>query len=204
MKKFLIGTTLAAALFLNLTSCGGGQKCEVDNDTIVSQELTDSMSRALGAFMGANLRDEVRYTKNIDEYIEGYQLLAGHKYSYEELMGIRAGLYVAEQFAAMRQQGVEINRDLFLQEFRKYIQALDLDNGEYAVLYKNFQDVLKAVDEILLRREQMRNMAALEENVPVTLPDSLLVEEIVDVNVDEVEGPQGDALVDEDYEQIAM
>ena len=200
MKKIFIGIALFAGLTL-ATSCGGGQRGEVNSDTVLTREFTDSMSMALGAFMGANLQDEVRYTQNVDDYIKGYQLVAGHKFSNEELMGIRAGMFVAENFANLEAQGVEINRDLYMQEFRKYLQDKDLEQAQYAILYKNFQDFIQAVDQMLMKRDQLRQNAVAEvaeTEVVEALTDSTetVVEEIEEAILTTVPENESD-IVDE-------
>ena len=182
MKKLIIGAALIAGMSLASTSCGGGEQKEVNNDTIVTREFTDSLSRALGAFMGANGQNEVRNIANIDDYIKGYQLVAGQKLSYEEIMGMHAGLFAAEQFFNMDNQGVEVNRDLYLQEFRKNIQNKDLTQEEFTKLYNDFQRMINILDQMLLKREQMRagvvEEVAVEEEAVVE-PDSL--EELLDI-----------------------
>ena len=190
MKKFVIGASLSIVLMLCSTSCGGGSSVAVDNDTVVSQQLADEFSSTLGAFMGCNRQDEVRYSQNISDYIEGYQLVVGNRFSDEKLLGIRAGLYIADQFQALENEGIEMNRDLFLQEFRKYIQKMDLDAQEYALLYQKFQDVLKSVDEIMEKREQMRNSAPEEEVMPVNVE---VVEETEEVEVSRPSANSSDA-----------
>lgn len=193
MKKFLLGIAVIAGFATLSTSCGGcNDKC-VDNDTIVSKQTCDSLSVALGKFMGINLQDEVRYLPSIDEYIEGYQLIAGHKYTPAKLMGIRAAIRMAEQFTNMEAEGVNVNRDLFMRQFRNYLQDFDMNQVEYALVYKEVQDLYQTIDRILEKREQMRRgevdeVMVVEEAEGVIPTDSLDVFEeetnVVEVAVD--------------------
>lgn len=190
MKKILLGIVMLVALTATTTSCGGGAEKTVDNDTIVSRETCDSLSVALGKFMGINLQDEVRYLPIVDEYIEGYQLIAGHKYSLAQLMGIRAALRMAEQFINMEAEGVNVDRNLFMQQFRKYIQDFDLDRAEYALVYKEVQDFYQAIDNILMKREQMRNAdrnaaAAVEEVTEIAIEGDSL--DVADIDIADIE-----------------
>lgn len=170
---------MIAAIAFGATSCGGGDKKEVNTDTIVSVELADSMSVALGAFMGANAQGEIPNAENIDDYIKGYQLIVGHNFSYEELMGMRAGLYVATQFAGLESQGIELNRDLYLQQFRKYIQKENLSQAELGQLFQNYQSVINSVENILALREQMR-MADVKAqmNAEILAEEEIVSEEV--------------------------
>lgn len=187
------------ALMMTTTSCGGGKAEEVNKDTVVSQELADSISLAWGAFMGVNLQDEIRHSDKIDDYIEGYQLIVGQKFSHEKLMGMRQGLFQAEQFANLESEGIEINRDLYLQQFRKYLQQFDLPQEEYAMLYKMVQDKSNEIEEILYKREQMRRQASQPEATPTE--NEAPVEEVETETVDETivtEGPDAQTYVVEE------
>lgn len=185
MKKTIFSAVLMLSAAVMSTSCGGGQTEEVNNDTVFTDELCDSLSYTMGAFMGVNLHDEIRNSPNADDFIEGYQLIAGHKYSYEKLLGMRAGIYIAEQFANIENQGVKINRNVFLQQFRKYIQDSQLDQAEYALLYKKFQDIVRQIDIIIQKRENMRALTApavdvyeiTAEEMVETLNDTVAVQE---------------------------
>lgn len=157
MKKFFIFAAILSSFALATNSCGGGDKTEVNSDTVVSKQLADSVSVSLGAFLGANSQNELTGIGNVDDYIEGFQLVAGHKYSIDKLRGIEKGLMIAKQFANMESQGVEVNRDLFLQQFRRYINNSELNQAEYGVLYNDFQNVMQRVENILQKREMMRN-----------------------------------------------
>lgn len=176
MKKLILSSALTAALLFT-TACGGGEKGEVNNDSVISKELTDSMSRALGAFMGVNLKEEVRFSNNVDDFIEGYQLVAGHEFSREKLLGIRAGMYAAEQFMNMSAQGVEVNRDLYLQEFRNYLQKEVLTEAEYQALYTRYQEIIQQIENILLTRDKMRLATEPQTEVPVEVVEETVVEE---------------------------
>ena len=188
MKKVILGATLLAGLMFTTSSCGGGKGGDVNQDTVISHELTDSMSRALGAFMGVNLQGEVGYSNNIDDYIEGYQLVAGHTYSREKLMGMRAGMYAADQFLLMAAQGIDVNRDQFLQEFRKYLQKSELTGDEYKELYMEYQRIMSEVEKILIKRDELRLRDGYGKETPQEADQTeVVVDETV---VEEVTAPQ--------------
>lgn len=190
MKKLCILAAIAAVLGFSATSCGGGENREVNNDTVVSAELSDSMSVALGAFLGVDCQNETAYIDNLDDYIEGYQMMVGQEFSPEKLMGMRQGLFVAEQFMNYKAEGININRHLFLQQFRNYVQKVDIDQKEYSVLYTNLQNVVSRIENILSKREQMRNEAAGEDVTAVVeeteqgTPDEYVEEVEEDVTVE--------------------
>lgn len=176
MKNLIIGTALFAGLLVSTTACGGGQKGDVNQDTVISRELTDSMSRSLGAFMGVNLQDQIFTGADVDEFIEGYQMMTAAPLTREKLLGIRAGIYAAEQFMNMSQQGVEVNRDLYLQEFRKYLQKQDLTPEEHKALYDQFQSLINNIENILMKRDQMRMEALAPQTIETPQPEPQAIE----------------------------
>lgn len=178
MKKFFLGAMALVAACAMSTSCSGGEQSQVNNDSIVSPELCDSLSIVLGQFTGANLNDDVKGLKNIDEFIEGYQLIAGHEYSAEKLMGMTAAMNAAQQFHMMAMDGVNIDRDTFMREFRKYITQEELSTEEFSKLYATVEQLYRRVGEIIQRRDQMRKQVDAKNVQPVTLPDSVLVDSL--------------------------
>lgn len=211
-KNLIIGAVALAGMALTASSCCGSGSCsEVNADTVFTRQFTDSMSMALGAFMGANGQDEIRYSSDINDYIEGYQLVAGQKFSHEKLAGIRAGLFAADQFAGLEAQGVPVNRALYMQAFRRYLQDFNLPQEEYAVLYKKFQDVINKVDEILFKREEMRRAAQGSENAAITdieaeafmTPDEEGLE-VVETETESVPDPENNYDSNQEISQVTL
>ena len=184
MKKIILGAAVTMSMLA--TSCGGGTPADVDNDTIFSRELSDSISETMGAFYGATLQYQTANMASIDEFIEGYQLIAGHQYTDDQINGITTALQLVRQIQALEAEGIEINRDLLLREFRKYIQRENMDDMEFAQLYDQAEKLNKRMSTIIERREVLRGNIPATETIMTETPeqpapvDSIAVEEIVE------------------------
>ena len=158
MKKNLILALAALVTFgASLTSCGGWHSESVNNDTIVSTQLADSLCMSLGAFIGANLQEQMGKIENMDEFIEAYQLIVGHRYTPEQITAMNAAFYSLQQLVSMENAGIKVNRELFLQEFRKYLQNQNLTHEQISALFNKYQQTSAKVSAIIEKREAMRN-----------------------------------------------
>ena len=156
MKKLFIGTFLLIGLAMSSTSCGGEEKQEVNNDTVVSESLTDSLSMALGECYGYFCQQDIGPNRNVEEFIKGLQLVVGHNFTRDELEGIMAGYKISQDIKFREEQGIAINRDLFLQQFRSYIQNRDINPVMGAEIYHKYDMLSERVENILSKREEMR------------------------------------------------
>ena len=141
MKNFFIGIAMLTAASSILSSCGGGENTPVNSDTIISAQLSDSISMAMGAFTGANIRAQNPNITSPDDFIKTYQLIVAGKYTKNQLLALSAALYMAQQIYGMESDGIPINRDILLQEFRKYFQNTDFDSHQMALLYERAQQL---------------------------------------------------------------
>lgn len=195
MKKLFIMAAVGATLCLTATSCGNGDKADVNNDSIIPAALVDSVSRNYGAFVGADIRREIVNVKNVDEFIEGFQLAAAQDYSADKLQGIYYGVQAGSVLKQMQQQGLQIDRHTFMQQFRNYLQKEDLSTEEYTALYKELQKVMQSVEAVMAKRQKMRQ-ADLEEQFK---------EAAVQVEVEEIAGTATDGDdVEESVENVEI
>lgn len=180
MKKIILGALLLAGMATATTSCGNGDATNVNTDSIIPVELTDSVSHALGAFYGASMQDEISGL-DAKDYIEGYQMMVGNNYSQAKIMGMRAGIQTATQFMMMEMDGIKVDRDIFMQEFRNYIQNKDMNDAEFAILYDRINKLQQEVMAILEKREMMRQgiAAPAEQTFPQQVEVAEVEEEVV-------------------------
>ena len=180
MKKFIIGALFSGAVFMSVTSCGCGstEECGVNNDTVISPQLVDSISLTLGGFDGARKAQEYGPIENVKDYIAGYQLVVGNKFSEAMINGLYDGIHAVLNIdSGELALGIKINRDLYLQEFRKYIQ-----NGtseDLTQIYEQLSNLSNQIEEILAKREEMR-YAGNELNVEDFETQTEIVEEVVE------------------------
>ncbi len=187
MKKIVIGALLLAGVATATTSCGNGDATAVNTDSIIPTELLDSVSCSLGAFYGASMQDEVAgLDVDMKEFIEGYQMMVGSNFSNSKLMGMRAGVQTAAQFMLMEQDGIKVDRDRFMQEFRNYIQDPNMDETQFAILYDRINKLQQEVMAIIEKRELMRHAkaagepVALDPEVVADVDSVVVVEDLVE------------------------
>lgn len=163
MKKIIISAVMTAGLMLSATSCGCGEKCNVDNDTIITPEMADSLSLTLGAFDGTRANPFVRQYDDMNEYLEGFQMIVGNKFSYSKQRGMADGLYVLDEIEKKEFiLDTKLNRDLYLQEFRKFVQDTALRSDQQEILYNRLEELNQAIEKVLQERETKRRQQ--EEN----------------------------------------
>lgn len=168
MKKIIIGVCMATTLVLGTTSCGCGQKCDVNNDSIVSTELSDSVNTYYGIIVGMQINKgiEDQYYHGVDvdvkEYLKGLQMATSQPHSDSYMMGLSMGIKIAGYLDYLKAAGVEIDRDVILAKIREYAtkDKVDLqDINEVDVIY---QGLTERVGKIEYNRAKMRAEQAAE------------------------------------------
>ena len=186
MKKILFCALIGSALTFGAASCSDSNSA---SDSDFPKQLVDSLSMTYGAFDGTRLNQFASNIEDMDEFIEGYQLVVGNEFSVSKYNGMAAALEAVQAMYNMKMStGIDINRDLYLQEFRKYIQSTDLSNEELAGLYQRLEKLGQSVEEILQKREaqaQQQEPApapeAVEAQTPVEATENVTVEEEIEI-----------------------
>lgn len=179
MKKIFIGIFLLTAMVIASTSCGSGngENQKVNNDTIISNNLLDSLSRAMGASDGATaikqLSEHFQTPEEIEDFLKGFQLVLGNKYSNAELQGMLEALNISQIFITNASLGVDLNRDLYIKEFRKYFSQPAMNPEDFKKIFNEVQKYGVQIENILKKRQEMRN------NNGVTI-ETLPIEQEVD------------------------
>lgn len=156
MKKFIFGAIITLMLSAISTSCGSGQQEQVNNDTIVSKQLADSISRTLGAMLGNQLQMQTQGSLNPEEIIQTFQIIAGNEYTPAQMQGFQAAMFAMNNIMNLQSMGVEVNRDLLLQEFRKYLQGNNVSEEQIRAIQINIEKVNSSLQDVLAKRDAMR------------------------------------------------
>ncbi len=153
---------MAAALVLGTTSCGCGTKCDVNNDSIVSAELSDSVNTYYGTIVGMQINkgieDQYYHGNDIDvqDYLKGLQMVTGQAYSDSYMMGIAMGLRVAGYIDQLEAAGVDIDRDAILAKVREYATAEEVNLQDINQVDVIFSGLTDRVSQIDFNRAKMR------------------------------------------------
>lgn len=162
MKKLIFAASLLIASCMSLTSCGGQGETQTDNDTIFNAELTDSISMSIGSFNAGMARNQLGYTGNA-EFIKGVQLIVGSDFSPEQLQGMLfAQNQIEPLIQGLKSEGLDVNRDLVLQEFRKVMNDKDFTDDKFMTIYENYNKAANKISEVISLREQKRAAATTQ------------------------------------------
>ena len=121
MKKFLF--LVMAALILGSTITGCKVKSQAD-------KINDSIAQLMGKMEGADLKAQFQNIPDLDEQLDKDQYLKGMmsvikmdttKSSKSYILGLQQGLRVYQELAQLEVQGINVDRRLFLNEFKKML-----------------------------------------------------------------------------------
>lgn len=155
MKKVFIGVCMAAVLTLGTTSCGSGDKTDVNNDSIVSSELSDSINIQLGTYAGMDLGNRLAMAEkdgipvNRAEFLKGLKFTISYPYSKVFHDGVQNGVKLAMTINRLKDRGVEINRDEILTQTRKYVMDDKFnisDRNATQLVFERLMDRLEALN----------------------------------------------------------
>ncbi len=142
MKKVLF---ILAAVAL-LASCN--KKGEGTNPT------EDSLSVAYGTLAGYGIKGQVQQSPdsvNYDQFLKGLEsaLEADTTLSARSFqMGQQFGAQLASSFTAMKEQGMNINKDLFLAELKKaFADKKEMDQAKMMTLQTTIQTLMSKVQQ---------------------------------------------------------
>lgn len=126
MKKFLFLAMAALLVGTSMTSCKGG-KSKAD-------QVNDSIAELTGNFWGKQLKATFQFMPERFQGTDKDQLVKGiidmvnmdttqHDMSY--MQGLQMGMQVYQQLAQLEAQGVNVDRKLFINEFKKVLDSKD-------------------------------------------------------------------------------
>ena len=176
MKKFIYGA--CAAMMVIAASCSKGGDAK---ETLVPKQLSDSISMCYGGAIGGYvLSDFQRFDETMQndqtkkDILKGVQLAFANADDEGVVMGLQVGGQIIRELKSFEEQGVEVDRNEVLRNFRKVFMAdtLDMDAlREFGMqmnsLMRRVEDIKaqKAAEEAAQAPEAQQNEAAGKEFV---------------------------------------
>lgn len=135
MKK-LLSIIMVAGLIGAATSCNGDKKSNSDEGAVAQRTcdvIEDSISQTIGSLIGSDLNmglNNPEVAQNLDKEqllnaIVNVIKLDTTKKEKSYLQGLRIGLQIYDQIEASENQGININRKLVIDEFKKAFNSKD-------------------------------------------------------------------------------
>ncbi len=163
MKKLIFSVLLSGALCAAMTSCGAGEKGEVNTDTVFTAEFCDTFTNVSANQIGMEIARYIASTEqmtgkefNRQEFLKGLQMITGSAYSDEFIEGIQYGCNIAMTINTLKAQGIVINRDDLLRSVRSLVMADSISASDYNYYAAESDRMFKQLNSILDKREMMR------------------------------------------------
>lgn len=167
MKKLILGACALAMLT--------AASCSKDNEAAsngVPKSLSDSISAISGQSLGAYvLGDYLNYTSRSEEVtmtkkdiLKGIQMAFANVDNDGVLAGLQIGLQIVNQFQMYENEGVTIDRNILLKNFRKVFEADTVDTSILA----NTNEVMTSLMEKVKQIKEEHDAAAREEEARAT------------------------------------
>lgn len=167
MKKMILAIG-AAALVLGATACSktaSGVSAE-------EKALGDSISNAMGSFMGARFGDNLRVQQqqnpeeaakmNISAVMRGMEtVLYADTTDLSYLTGVSIGMSLMQQVMNMTQNGIAISPEAIMKGFKS---TVDLDSVDVQQYFSEFQRLQKAASAAAEKRQEAARAAEAEKN----------------------------------------
>lgn len=160
MKKLLLGA--CAALMLVGASCSKGN----DANSEIPKKLSDSISMYSGASLGYYvLSDYINYMRQSDssmskeDMLKGIQMVFANADSEGTMVGIQIGSQILNQLKRYEDEGVKIDRNIVLKNFRQVFLSDTLIMDNLSDLNVQLNSLMGQVQEI----KEAQSKAAQEE-----------------------------------------
>lgn len=162
MKKLILGA--CGLLMLAGVSCSKGS----DSTEKLPKELCDSISMYSGRTIGAYvLSDYLNYIKHSDsniskeDIIKGIQIAIANADNEGVSVGLQIGAQIIGQISRYEAEGIEVNRNEIVKNFRKIFEADTLDMEGLAVDNGIMGGLMQQVQNIKEERERAAKEAEL-------------------------------------------
>jgi len=153
-KNIIISAVIAAALSGGFVSCGGGASADKASDTVLSQEVCDSMSMYYGQLMGAFFNNSIADSRTFDtinvdkkEFIKGLQMVLGHEYSEDMISGMMAGIQIRADLNRFKTQGLDLNSKTIMRLIAKGILADSVGQDKADQYKREFDKYFEVVNK---------------------------------------------------------
>lgn len=152
MKKTIITLMLALAGIVAASSCGNGESATDHNDSVVSNQLNDSImnyyGRVTGGYIASQLDAYAQQTGDtLDkvEYLKGLKYLLNKKYSDDFLSGVAGAMKIIGDMDEFSKMGITFDRDKVIKSLELALQADSVDGAELQKLNLALSDMLQGV-----------------------------------------------------------
>lgn len=166
MKKILLGA--CAALLIAGASCAKGS--DEGNADKMPKSLSDSISVYSGRTLGASvLSDYINYLQNSnkeyskDAILKGIQLAFANSQDESVQVGMQLGTQLYNNLRQLEDQGVEIDYNLFLKNFREQFMAETFDRDSLAADNGVMNELHSKMQAFSEERERKANAQAIED-----------------------------------------
>lgn len=155
MKKFIYGA--CAAMMVMAASCSKGGDAK---ESLVPQQLSDSVSMCYGSAIGGYvLNDFQRFDSSMQNertkngIVKGIQLAFANADDEAVIMGLQVGGQMLRELKSFEEQGVEVNREEILRNFRKVFMADTLDMSAVREFGMQMNTLMTKVEQIKAEKE---------------------------------------------------
>jgi len=164
MKNFIYGA--CAAMMIMAASCSKGGDAK---ESLVPEELSDSVSMCYGSAIGGYvLNDFQRFDSTMQneqtkkDIIKGVQIAFANADDEAVIMGLQVGGQIIRELKSFEEQGVEIDRNEVLRNFRKVFMADTLNMDALHEFGMQMNTLMRRVEDIKAKKEAEKAAQAPE------------------------------------------
>lgn len=167
MKKIIIGACAAVAVLASACSKGNDATEGFKADKALSDSVCAFVGQSTGGYV---LADYERFTagnqneQTKKDIIKGIQMVLANSEDDGLLMGIQIGGQIANQLSRIEATGVQVNKTVFMREFRKAFLSDSLDMAAVHDAGNVVQRLMNQVEEQRAKAEAEAAAAEAEES----------------------------------------
>lgn len=144
MKKFLFSVMAILLLGSFVTGCKGNSQSNATNDSI---------AKYMGKMQGTIIKEQFQQDKEMskqfdqDQYIKGMMTVINMdstKNNRSYVQGLEEGMKLYKELLELENQGISVNRSIYLKEFRAVIE--DKDSLDLKKVEKEIEDMRNKLD----------------------------------------------------------
>lgn len=150
MKKFILGACAVVALLASSCSKGADKEEGFVADKAISDSVCSFVGQSTGGFVlneYLRLSPEHQSAQTKKDILKGIQMVLANVDNDGMLMGLQIGGQIANQLSRIEAAGVQVDRQLFLREFRKAFENDTLDMAAIHEASNNVQRLMMQVEE---------------------------------------------------------
>lgn len=168
-KKFLGGMAAAVVMCGAMVSCGDGEKGGA-NDTMVSAEVTDSVSQAygtmVGGFVGGELKQYAEDSKkpyDKEAFMAGVQAVMGSYDGKDEYMaGVNTALRMLGDMSQASKMGLNMDVKTVVKNMREELMADSVDVKKAQSAQTVYSTIMEGIQKEAAARQEARQASGPE------------------------------------------